>query len=108
MAGKITSISGKQLSTEIANAVKTAVARHASFKGATVESGVAMFPPGVIGLILRNFEPEKSSLGQLQSLATDVAKALPSAKGGQPAALVHGGHIIIGFIQEPAITLLKE
>jgi hypothetical protein len=104
MPDKVKSISAQQLAKE----VKTAVAKNERLKAAIVDPKVAMIPPWVIGLILRPRELGDRSLGEVQELATDVAKSLPSARGKTPAALVHGGHIILGFVEEPVATTFEQ
>jgi len=104
MADKVKSISAQQLAKE----VKTAVAKNERLKAAIVDPKVAMIPPWVIGLILRPRELGDRSVGEVQELATDVAKSLPSARGKAPAALLHGGHIILGFVEDPVATTFEQ
>ncbi|WKA31325.1 hypothetical protein [Bradyrhizobium roseum] len=102
---KVQSISAK----EITSAVRKAVAKNETLRQLTSASpGIATIKPPILGLLIRDVDLKDSSIGELNQLAADVAKSLPAAKGAQPAALVHGGHIIIGFIQESAVTLFKE
>jgi len=46
----------------------------------------------------------KASLGELNQLASDVAVSL-GAGNTKAAAFVHGGHIIMGYVEEPSITV---
>jgi hypothetical protein len=103
MADKVKSISAKKLADE----VKAAVAKNETLKGLVVDPKVVMIPPWIIGLILRG-ELESRPLGQVQKLAAGVAESLPSARGRSPAALVHGGHILIGYVEDPVETFFEQ
>lgn len=104
MAAKVKSISAQQLAKE----VKAAVAKNEELKGTVVDPQVGMLPPWVIGLILRPGELENRSISEVQKLAAGVAKSLPSARGRTPATLVHGGHIILGFVEDPVATIIEQ
>jgi hypothetical protein len=99
MVERIASISAKQLSTEVQAAVKKALASNPALKGTPLEPKFVV-SPWLIGFILRELELKDKTFTQVQTLATDVAKLLPAAKGKTPATLIHDGHIIMGFIQE--------
>jgi hypothetical protein len=101
----IRSISAK----EITSAVKAAVAKSKTLKGVTGEgASVATIHPPILGFVLRDADLRNAAVGELHQLASDVAKALPGAHGAQAAAFLHNGHILIGFVAEPTVTLLKE
>jgi hypothetical protein len=104
MADKVKSISAEKLAAE----VKAAVAKNATLRAAVVDPKVVTFPPWIIGLILRPGELENRPFGEVQKLAAGVAESLPSARGRTPATLVHGGHILIGYVEEPVITTLER
>jgi|SRR5579871_5228155 len=96
-----TSISAK----DIATAVKTAVDKNPKLKGvAAGDLSIGSFRPPIIGFILNEAE---IAVAQADALATSVAQSLPSAKGAQPACLIHNGHIICGYIIDPSITAFK-
>ena len=101
---RVTSISAKQLAPEVRKAVDAATAKH-KLQGVKIDGGVALIPPSLIGFILRDADLQQKTLSDLQALAADVAKPL---KGAMPATYIHDGHIIIGFVAESAITLLRE
>lgn len=93
-------ISAAQLSDAIAGAVKSALA---SRPGLQLEPDVTLAPPGLIGFVVRGDALAGTSVGDLQNLAASVAQSLP--QGGTPAALVHGGHTVVGFVPDLRITL---
>jgi len=101
--GNLNSISAKQLSAAVAKAaeksthLKAAKAKELTF---------ATIRPPIIGFILRDLEA-KASLGELNQLASDVAGSL-GAGTAKAAAFVHGGHIIMGYVEEPSITVFTE
>lgn len=102
MANGTRSISPKTLSDE----VKRAIAQIDALRGANPAPGVITVPPWLIGFILRG--DLQARPGDLEKLATQAARALPSAQGASPAALINNGRIIIGFIQDFAVTTLAE
>jgi hypothetical protein len=104
MADRIRSISAQQL----ANEVKEAVAKNEELKGRIVDPKVAMIPPWVIGIILPPADLKNQSIGGVQKLAASIAKSLPSAHGREPAAVVHGGHVLLGFVENPTATFFEE
>ena len=104
MADNVKSISAKKLADE----VKAAVAKNETLKALVADPKVVTIPPWIIGLILRPGDLENKPLGQVQKLAAGVAKSLPSARGRSPAALVHGGHILIGYVENPVETFFEQ
>ena len=104
MSGKLNSISAK----EISGAVRKAAEKSAALKAIkAIEPTVATMRPPIWGFILRDAEAKSIALGELNHLAGEVAGSL-GAGNAKAAAFVHGGHIIIGFVEEPSITLLRE
>ncbi|WP_375412236.1 hypothetical protein [uncultured Bradyrhizobium sp.] len=97
MADKIKSISARELSTAVPDAVKKALANNAAFKGIKAEPKFVM-SPWLIGFILRELDMSRKT-EDVQKLATEVAKSLP-AFHGTPATLIRDNHIIMGYIMD--------
>jgi hypothetical protein len=98
--GNLNSISAKQLSSAVKKAAEKST--HLKITKAP-ELTLATLRPPIIGFILRDLEA-KASLGELNQLASDVAVSL-GAGNTKAAAFVHGGHIIMGYVEEPSITV---
>jgi hypothetical protein len=104
MSGKLNSISAKDISA----AVRKAVDKNTALKATkAIEPTVATIRPPIWGFILREAEAKAMALGELNKLAGEVAGSL-GAGNAKAAAFSHGGHIIIGYVEEPSITVLKE
>jgi hypothetical protein len=100
------SIPVSQLSAAVDKAVGTALARNAKFKGASRVPGIVCIPPWIIGFILRDGEIDKATAAELHGVAGEVAKQGSDAAAGRtPAVYSRPGHIILGFVPEPEITL---
>jgi hypothetical protein len=56
----------------------------------TVDTGIAMIPPWIIGLVLRASELEERTLADAQQAAADVVKSLPEQERRTPVTFSHG------------------
>jgi len=115
MPGAVKSISVSELASEVQNAVK----KVSGLKGAGTPELVTI-PPWIIGFILREWE---GKVPDLLAAATDAVREMDSAQGATPVALVvgaaeaapaamatrlpPGGHVILGYIRDPAATTLR-
>jgi hypothetical protein len=107
MSDRAKSISAKQLSGEVQTAVHKVLANHKALTGIKVDPGFVLYPHLIFGFILRK-DLSKIPIGELQALAGDVVKALPTAAGTSPAAFIHGGDITLGFVPDVNLTTFHE
>jgi hypothetical protein len=76
---------------------------------------IGFIPPWWLGIILINAE-QQVSVAEAQALATDIqrgmsgpAAELHGASTATPGCVCVGGHIICGFIRDPAVaSVMKE
>jgi len=105
MASKPLSISASELKDAVSKALKKNAATKNLQAG---EMGIGNFRPPIIGRIIRDTDLADQSIGSLQKLATDITNSIPGAKGAVPTTMVHGGHIILGFIDPGSLSILRE
>lgn len=104
MASKLNSISAK----DISGAVRAAVKKSAALKEIkATQPSIANIRPPIMGFILRDADVKNVSMSELTKVASSVAKSLSSGKA-TPATFAHGGHIIIGFVEDASFSVFKE
>ncbi len=98
----VKSISAKQLAGAV-DAVKKAVGDKAFAKlpPLTPSVGPIVGTGTIVGFVIR--DQDAGSIGDLDGLAKDLAKKLDGA-GAKPAALLHDGHLIVGFMPRSTVT----
>jgi hypothetical protein len=98
----------------------TDAAKHSAAKVLEARAGLKA-PPGTtvgfvppyhwIGLILRE-EAKLEKIADAKKIAADIhagiSASIPSLKGGTPGAIIHGGHIIMGFVPPREIDVISE
>ena len=103
MAGKLNSISAK----DISSAVKAAIQNSKTLKGVTAtDVSLATLRPPIIGFILRDLDVKETSMSEINSVANSVATKL--GHGASAASFVHGGHVIIGYVEDAVFSAVKE
>jgi len=106
----VKSLSAKQ----VTDAAKRSAAKVLETRKMKVPTGttVGFVPPyHWIGLILRE-EGQLEKLADAKKLAAElqsgIAASVPGLKGGTPGAIIHGGHVTIGFAPPREIDVIGE
>jgi len=98
------SLSASRLKSDVKKAVDAAVSKH-KLQNLKIAEGMAISHHGIVGFVISDGELGKTSIADISVLANSVATAL---KGGEPASMIKGGHIIVGFMPPAGITAIKE
>jgi hypothetical protein len=104
MAVKLNSLSAKNISS----AVEAAIKKNDKLKALKGPPSVAVIRPPIMGFILVDKDVRDTSMSELSGLARDVAGTLGSDKAAQAGVFSHGGHIIIGYVEEAAFSAIGE
>ena len=110
MQDRAQSISLKDLSQAVEQAVTKSGQMHAAFREAKPKGFV--LHPWIIGFILREqIQLDRATIRDMEGFATDVASQLASVGGigatGRPAAMILDKDIICGFFPQNAINALQ-
>ncbi|HEX8167991.1 MAG TPA: hypothetical protein VF601_19660 [Beijerinckiaceae bacterium] len=114
MASKPQSISVKDLSAHVDRALENARRKRPKLPPIKRDRDFIFDYPWIIGFILRDIDFTKN-FSELQGLAQDVATELQAGAGGQvaagraqPAVLIHGGNVTMGFFPHDVFNSLHE
>lgn len=97
------SLSASRMTGDVRKAVDAALVKH-KLQNLKVGDGMAI-SSGIVGFIITDAELGKRSIADVTGLASSVATAL---KGGEPATIIKGGHIIVGFMPPAGIASIKD
>ena len=107
----VNSLSAKQLTEAAKRSAGKVLEARIGLK-ALPSATVGYLPPyHWIGLILRE-EGQLEKIADATKAAADIhagiAASVPSLKGGTAGAIIHGGHIIMGFVPPREIDVISE
>ena len=117
MASKPQSISVKDLSTHIDRALENARRKPRSFRRSSVIGTSSSTTPGSSGSSFATWTSRKAASASCRVLAKDVATELQAGPGmaeaaaggrAQPALLIHGGHVTMGYFPHDVFSGLRE
>jgi hypothetical protein len=101
------SISASDLSKKLRAAVQSALKNNPGF-AATARISIAL-RPGILGFQVRSADVEGQTVSKLTKVADDVTSQVPTlAAGSQPALLVRGPYIVLGFFPDAEVIELPE
>jgi hypothetical protein len=101
------SVSASDLSKKLKAAVQSALKNNPGF-AATARISIAP-RPGILGFRVRSADVEGQVLSKLTKVAGDVTSQVPTlAAGSQPALLVQGPDIVLGFFPDDEVIEFPE
>ena len=102
-AAKPLSLSASRMTSDVRKAVDAALSKH-KLQNLQVGDGLAI-SSGIVGFIVTDNELGKKSIADISGLAASVATSL---NGGEPATIIKGGQIIVGFMPLTGVASIKD